>query len=827
MAPGLHPVQLMEPVRTPPPDLTQRISFVSLALVTAALYFGREVLIPLALALLVTFILTPLVQRLQRFGLPRVPAVLLVVALVFSLVGVLGWTMGRQLVDLARTLPNYERNIRAKVASLRGGEPGALTKAKETVEHIQEDLGVASPATPAPKGTSRALPPEPTRVTIVEPEPTPIAVLRETVFPLLGPLGTAGLVLVFVIFMMIQREDLRDRLLRLVGQGRLNTTTQALDEAAQRVSRYLLMQSLVNGGTGFAVGLGLFFLGVPNAILWGLLAAVLRFIPYLGPWIAAGLPILISIAVFPGWHKTLLTVGLFLVIELVSNNIVEPLLYGSETGISTIGILVAAVFWTWLWGPVGLLLSTPFTVCLVVIGRYVPQLQFLNVLLGDEPPLPLEAQIYHRLLAMDPIEVGNVMETCVKEKTVAEFYDGVLIPALILAERDRHRGDLSPEREEFIETTVRDWIEEFSSRIVEDGSLGPESAKAASESRLVCVPADDAADELTGHMFAQLAVRGGTPTVLEHGLPRAEVLRRVAELGAEQVFISALAPFAYAQAREVCRDLRRHFPGMRIVVALWDLRSEADRLRRRLVASGADEVVATLQDAVMAIRLAQAPAADPAALVKELLQAFRDGDAPAAGKLLAEAEQRLPVEVLAVEVLDPALTGLGEEWAAGKISDEHEQLAGDLLRGRVTALAEAAPDGRGLRALAFSAPEEQRENGSLILALLLRRAGWSLIYFGQREEDQGLDEVIASVQPHALLFSAALREKAEPLLELAKRLHAEHPELLLVFSGRGFRSEAVTALGEPVVLVPADAREAVTTIERLMPADGPKVDQAA
>jgi predicted PurR-regulated permease PerM/methanogenic corrinoid protein MtbC1 len=818
----------MEPVRTQPSDLTQRISLVSLGLVTAELYFGREVLIPLALALLVTFILTPLVQRLQRFGLPRVPAVLLVVALVFSLVGVLGWTMGRQLVDLARTLPNYERNIRAKVASVRGGEPGALTKAKETVEHIQEDLGVPSPGTPAPPKGARALPPEPARVTIVEPEPTPIAVLRETVFPLLGPLGTAGLVIVFVIFMMIQREDLRDRLLRLVGQGRLNTTTQALDEAAQRVSRYLLMQSLVNGGTGFAVGLGLFFLGVPNAVLWGLLAAVLRFIPYLGPWVAAALPILISIAVFPSWHQTLLTVGLFLVIELVSNNVVEPLLYGSETGISTIGILVAAVFWTWLWGPVGLLLSTPFTVCLVVIGRYVPQLQFLNVLLGDEPPLPLEAQIYHRLLAMDPIEVGNVMETCVKEKTVAEFYDGVLIPALILAERDRHRGDLSPEREEFIETTVRDWIEEFSSRIVEDGSLGPQPAdKAAAEARLVCVPADDAADELTGHMFAQLAVRGGTPTVLEHGLPRAEVLRRVAELGAEQVFISALAPFAYAQAREVCRDLRRHFPGMRIVVALWDLRSEADRLRRRLVASGADEVVATLQDAVLAIRLAQAPAADPAALLEHLLQAFRDGDVPSAEKVLAEAEQQLPVETLAVEVLDPALTGLSEEWVAGKISDEREQLAGNLLRERVTALAEAAPAGRGLRALAFSAPEEQRENGSLILALLLRRAGWSLVYFGQREEDEGLDEVIASVQPHALLFSAALREKAEPLLELAKRLHAEYPELLLVFSGRGFRPEAVSGLGEPVVLVPADTREAVATIERLMPADGPKVNQAA
>lgn len=547
--------------RSQSPDRPQRLSLLTLALITAALYFAREVLIPLALALLVSFILTPLVLRLQKMRLGRVPAVLIVVALVVALVAGLGWAMGRQLVDLAETLPKYEQNIRGKIASLRQGGSGALDKAKSTVEHLQQDLGVAPrvpPPAPPPRlgGKSRATPTTaaPVPVTVLEPPESPIEVLRTTLFPLLGPLGTAGLVIVFVIFMLIQREDLRDRLLRLIGQGRLNTSTQALDEAAQRVSRYLLMQSLVNGGTGLAVGIGLYFIGVPNAILWGLLAAVLRFIPYAGPWIAASLPILISLAVFPGWEKPLLTVGLFLLIELVSNNVVEPLLYGSETGVSTIGILVAAVFWTWLWGPVGLLLATPLTVCMVVIGRYVPQFQFINVLLGDEPPLPLEAQVYHRLLAMDPIAVGAVMESSIKEKTVAEFYDAVLIPALILAERDRHRGELSPEREEFIDTTVRDWIEDLASKTIEDGSLGEETAAGVQAGRLVCVPAHDAADELAGHMFAQLAVRGETPAVFEHDLPRGEVLRRLAEMGVEQVFISSLAPFAYTQAREVCRD---------------------------------------------------------------------------------------------------------------------------------------------------------------------------------------------------------------------------------------------------------------------------------
>ncbi len=592
--------------RAQSPDRPQRMSLLTLALITAGLYFGRQVLIPLALALLISFILTPLVQSLQHLRLGRLPAVLIVVVLVFGGIAGLAWTMGAQLVDLAETLPRYEQNIRGKAAALRGGGSWVMSEAKATVEHIQEELGLApqgSPAAPPPRlaGKPRAAVTAPVPVTVVEPPPSPFAVLRTALSPLLRPLGTAGLVVVFVIFMLIRHEDLRDRVLRLLGQGRLNATTQALDEAAHRVSRYLLMQCLINSGTAIAVGLGLLLIGVPNALLWGLLAGVLRFIPYAGPWIAATLPVLISLAVFPGWLQPILTVGLFLLVEFLSNNFVEPLVYGSETGISTIGILVAAVFWTWLWGPVGLLLATPLTVCLVVIGRYVPQLHFLSVMLGDEPPLSLEAQIYQRLLVMDPVEVGAVLEASLKEKTVAELYDGVLIPALILAERDRHRGELSPEREEFIDTTVRDWIEELAGRTGEDGSLGLELA-AVEPARLVCVPAHDTADELAGHMFAQLAARGGTATVLAHDLPRAEVLRRLAEARPEQVFISALAPFAYTQAREVCRDLRAHFPGLRIVVGLWDLRAEADRFRRRLAAAGADEVVATLQEAVKAIR---------------------------------------------------------------------------------------------------------------------------------------------------------------------------------------------------------------------------------
>jgi len=818
--------------RSQSPDRPQRIPLLSFALITAALYFGREVLIPLALALLISFILTPLVQSLQQLKLGRVPAVLIVVLLVFGGMATVAWTMGRQVVDLAQTLPKYEQNIRTKAASLRGGGGSFFTAAKKNVEHLQEELGVGSPsvpAAPAPHISGKAQNPagSPVPVTVMEPPLSPIAVLGAAVSPLLGPLGTAGLVIIFVIFMLIRREDMRDRLLRLFGEGRLNVTTQALDEAAHRVSRYLLMQSLVNSGTAVLVGVGLLLIGVPNALLWGLLAGILRFIPYVGPLAATSLPVLISLAVFPGWLQPALALGLFLAIELISNNVVEPLLYGAETGISTLGILVAAVFWTWLWGPVGLLLATPLTVCVVVLGRYVPQLRFLNVLLGDEPPLPLEAQVYHRLLAMDPTQAGAVLESSLKGKTVAEHYDRVLIPALILAERDRHRGELTTEREDFVDTTIRDWIEELSGRTADDGSLGPETAGDTTAGRLICVPANDRADELAGQMFAQLAARGSGATVLAYDLPRSEVLRRLAELGAEQVFISALAPFAYTQAREVCRDLRTHFPGLRIVVALWDLRAEAERFRRRLVAAGADEVVATLVEAVKAVRQSPSRAADPPALAAELGEALREADTTRAEKLLADAEQQLPIETLAAEVLLPALAGLGSDRKTGWLTASQEIVAGDLLRARLVALGEASPQSHGYRALVASDPAEENEAGILVFTLLLRRAGWSVVHLAQREEDDGLDEVIAAVQPHAFIFSATHPSTAAPFFSFAETLHERYPTILRAFRGAGFQPE-VTAVASPGALVlPADPRAAVAAIEARRIALQPPAEKAA
>jgi predicted PurR-regulated permease PerM len=349
------------------------------AFVIAALYFARDLLIPLALAGLLTFLLAPLVTRLERW-IGRIAAVLLVVATIFSVTGVAGWVLTRQLVDLATRLPDYKINIETKIRSFQLPSSGPFKRLSETVAELKKDLHgsdapTVSQATGKP-GSAVAVPASAApaqQVQVVETSTAnPLQLLQVILSPLLGPLGTAGLVILLVIFMLLKREDLRSRLIRLIGQGRISATTRAMEDAGQRVSRYLLMQFLVNVTFGIAAAVGLFFIGMPNAILWGALATVLRFIPYIGPWIAAAFPIILSLAVSPTWMMPLLTLGIFVSLELICSNVVEPWLYGSSTGVSSIALIVAAVFWTWLWGPIGLLLSTPLTVCLVVIGRHVP-----------------------------------------------------------------------------------------------------------------------------------------------------------------------------------------------------------------------------------------------------------------------------------------------------------------------------------------------------------------------------------------------------------------------------------------------------------------------
>jgi predicted PurR-regulated permease PerM len=417
-------------------------------LALAALYFGRDIFVPFALAILLAFALAPLVDWLRRIKVPRIAAVLLAVSLAVLIIGGVSLVVGGQLIELASSAPSYKQTISTKLRSLRslGLGEGALEQVTHTVEDLSRELtNDQAPATQQPTVSGQREPRRPVPVVVERPEMRPLEVLTTIVGPLIAPLATAGMVIVFVIFVLIERTDLRDRFIRLVGHGDLQKSTRALDEAAERVSRYLLMQLVVNICYGIPVGIGLFLIGVPNALLWGLLATVLRFIPYLGPFLATFFPAVLAFAIDPGWTMLLWVIALFVVIELIINNAVEPWLYGSSTGLSSLAIILAAVFWTTLWGPVGLFLATPLTVCLVVIGRYVPQLEFLGVLLGSDPVLAPEERFYQRLLAGNVEEAIAVAETEIAETSPMTFLDQVVIPMLRLAENDRQRATTSPE----------------------------------------------------------------------------------------------------------------------------------------------------------------------------------------------------------------------------------------------------------------------------------------------------------------------------------------------------------------------------------------------
>jgi len=342
------------------------------AAVIVVLYFARQVLVPFALAVLFAFLLSPVVNLLERWRLPRVLAIGLVLVVSCAAIGAVVWMVTDQLVDVMNQLPHYKANIASKIQSIRPMQGGSFSRVTTTLADITKQLSMpAKHAAPVP-------------VEIVT--SSSIAAIRDLLGPLFGRLATSAIVIVFTFFMLLKREDLRHRLFGLVGQTQIRPVTEALDDASSRVSRYLLMQLITNSMFAILVALGLYWIGIPNALVWGALAGLLRFVPYVGVWIAAAMPVLLALAVFDGWAHSLEAFGLFLILELTVSNFFEPWLYGAHTGISSLAILVAAVFWAILWGPIGLFLSTPLTVCLVVLGRHIPHLEFLSVLMGDEKP---------------------------------------------------------------------------------------------------------------------------------------------------------------------------------------------------------------------------------------------------------------------------------------------------------------------------------------------------------------------------------------------------------------------------------------------------------
>lgn len=601
------------------PNSSSLLTLIAIVIVIAALYFGRAIFIPIALAVVLTFLLTPFVTWLERCRLGRIPSVFFVLALSFLLIGSVSWKVSGQVMETVGQLPSYRNNIHRKIQSLRVPKDGDLSKAAATVRDLSRELAAASPQDSS-STLDRSLrgkeqntqPARPIPVQVAEPQSDELDYARAFIGPLVSPFETAGMVMVFTLFMLVKREDLRNRLIRLAGQGRLHVMTEALSDGSQRLSRYLLLQFLINVGYGLLFGVGLYFIQVPHALLWGALAVVLRFLPYVGTLIATALPVALAVAIFPGWHQAILTFGLFVILEVVISSFVEPWLCGAHTGISSLAILVTSIFWAMLWGPVGLILSTPLTVCLILLGRYVPQLEFLEVILGDEPVLAPEAHYYQRLLALDEEEANNIAHAHLKEKPLASFYDSVLIPALTLAQQDRHMDALDEAREKFIFRSTRGLIEELGEGEMDlptpsseqDGAL--ESGVMNAElpaMEIACVPARDEADELVAMMLAQLLQQSGfSARPIPLGTV-ADMLTQVSDPDLRVVCVSALPPSAFGQARSLCRRLRTRSPKMRIILCLWNS-NDGTKVEERLGSEWADAVCTTLAEGLAQARLA-------------------------------------------------------------------------------------------------------------------------------------------------------------------------------------------------------------------------------
>ncbi|MGC2790831.1 MAG: AI-2E family transporter, partial [Candidatus Sulfotelmatobacter sp.] len=586
------------------PDSPALNPLVVLAGVILILYFARAVLIPLALAVTLNFLLTPMVLWFQKLGLRRGPAVALVMLISVSVVAGVGWVVTDQLLEVASNLPKYRLHIHNKIEALHFPSDSALGRAADSVTEIGKDFDSSpTPATPpaglaaqpSPAKTS-AQPPVPVPVQVVAPPAGGLQYLSQMLGKALVPLGTAGMVLIFTVFILVTQVDLRNRVLRLAGVAQLNTMTLALDDAANRVSRYLVVQFLVNASYGLCFGTGLFLIGIPNAILWGIFAGVFRIVPYAGVLTATAFPLVLSLALFDTWGPPVLVILLFVLLELITTNLVEPLLYGARTGISALALLVTTVFWTMLWGWAGLVLAVPLTVVAVVLGRHVPRLSFLHILLGDETALSVEAQFYQRLLALDQEDARAIAFKFLQTHPLVSLYDQVLVPALTLAEQDRHKGALDDARESFLFLSVSEIVSELA--VYRPEEVAPKrrglrsrwrptarpdlpstlAEPAPSTVRIFCLAANDQADEITSSMLAQLLERAGHGVLsLPVSSPVEEILTNLLPEPQDVVCISAVPPFAFAQARTLCQRIRIQLPQIRILAGIWGFSGDLDK----------------------------------------------------------------------------------------------------------------------------------------------------------------------------------------------------------------------------------------------------------
>ena len=692
-----------------PPASDSLLTAGGIILGIAALYLGREFFIPFALAVLLAFALSPIVNWLRRWHVPRTPAVLMTVALAFSIIGGSSYVVATQLISLANSVPTYQRTIVEKVRSIRdagttGG--GVLDRLTSSIEGFRRELSdetsAGDPTGPPPNGASASR--EPIPVIIESPTGSALDMVRRVFGPLVSPLVTAGVVVVFLVFVLLEREGLRERFIKLAGAGDFQTSTEAMSEAASRVSRYLLMQLIVNVTYGLPLGIGLYIIGVPNAVLWGLLAVIFRFIPYLGPILAAVFPIGLAFAVDPGWSMLLWVIGLFVVLELVSNNFVEPLLYRASTGLSALAIISAAIFWTTLWGPAGLMLSTPLTVCLVVIGRYVPQLRFLGVLLSSDPVLRPEEQLYQRLLAGNNESAVEMAEDYVGSHSSSAFYDQVAVPALRLAEADRQRNARDGGYRRTVAEGMVAVLREIADHVGQsrtapsDMPADPAAVPRTIGSPNLCIGGKTDLDWAAAEMVAQAVAERGIGsrvlppiTISQHGIGQIDLV------GVEVVCLSYLAAAPQTSARYACRRLKRRAPEIKIVVCLWNQSFTPDQASGIHEQMEADAVVFSVEAAAAQVdawvALHPSDPMQPAPMPSnehERVDALRrlglvKGDSKHFDELASKVAAALGAPIALVTVVDenyqhwPGAAGLPPKLAACRMSARDTSICGHVV----------------------------------------------------------------------------------------------------------------------------------------------------
>ena len=608
-----------------------------------ALYFGREVLVPIALALLLSFVLAPLVRRLQSWHFPRIAAVSIVGIFAFSTIFGLGAFMVSQVSQLANDLPRYQSTLTDKIQSLQGAVAGTgpLERASDVLKDLKKEIDRSGSVPPAePSLSGQVQPSRPIPVEVRQPDPGALQVLAALIEPLIHPLTTTGIVVIFVIFILLQQNDLRNRLVRLAGAKDLHRTTAALDDAGQRLSRLFLTQLALNAAFGFVIGSALWLIGVPSAPLWGMLAMIMRFVPYIGALISAIFPLVLAAAVGPGWTMVLMTAALFLIAETVVGQAIEPMIYGHSTGLSPVAVITAATFWTWLWGPIGLILATPLTMCLVVLGRHVDQLKFLEVMFGDEPPLTPAELIYQRMLARDPVEAADQARVFLKEKPLATYYDEILLEGLRLAQADAQRGLLDEDRMNRIRDAVAEIVDDLATHTdVIKLKIGPaeehsplaqlETAEARAEEKtlperwrngnpVLCIPGPSLLDEAVATMVAHLVEQRGVGARAEKidALSISRILNWETK-GVELICLCYVEYATPAQIRYAIRRIRRRIPEVSILVALL---GNAERFEDDETFADAEFVQQSLRetvDKIMAVALKQTgdeiSAAKPAA----------------------------------------------------------------------------------------------------------------------------------------------------------------------------------------------------------------------